>query len=69
MRLVENAKYAWRWFSVQALALLAVLPLVWEAVPAEAQGAIPDALRLWIITGVAIAGLAGRLIKQKEPVE
>ena len=64
MRLVEEARTAWRWFSVQALAVIAVIPLVWEQLPPEAHALIPEAWRPWAITGVALAGIVGRLVKQ-----
>ena len=66
MTLVENARNAWRWFSMQALAFLAVVPVIWFQLPPETQQLIPDAAKPWIVTGVALAGMAGRMIKQPE---
>lgn len=65
MRLVDNARNAWRWFSVQALAALGVIPVVWYALPPESQDLIPEAVRPWVLTAVALAGLSGRLVKQQ----
>lgn len=64
MKLVENWKEAWRWFSVQALAALLVLPLVWTSLPADLKSSIPDSWDKWIVILVAGAGLVGRLIDQ-----
>jgi len=64
MKLVENARQAWKWFSVQALAMLALVPLIWSELPPETQEIIPPTWRPWIVTGVALAGIAGRLIAQ-----
>jgi hypothetical protein len=65
MRLVDNARNAWKWFSVQALAALGVIPVVWYALPPEAQEIVPEHLRPWALTIVALAGLSGRLVKQE----
>ena len=69
MKLVDDAKQAWRWFSVWALGVLAALPLVWAELPPETHALIPDAVRPWIITAVALAGIAGRLVRQGGPSE
>lgn len=64
MKLVENARQAWKWFSVQALALLALIPQIWAELPPETHALFPlNALR-WTITLVAVAGIIGRLVPQ-----
>lgn len=64
MKLVENARQAWKWFSVQALAFLTLIPVVWMQLPPETQALVPDAWRPWIITAVALSGIVGRLVAQ-----
>lgn len=64
MKLVKDARRAWRWFSVQAMAALALLPIIWMQLPPETQAMVPDHWRPWIMVAVAIGGIAGRLIKQ-----
>jgi len=64
MKLVPDAKDAWRWFSVQALTLIAALQVMWETLPAEALAVIPADWRGYITIGLAVAGLVGRLIYQ-----
>jgi hypothetical protein len=66
MRLVDNARDAWKWFSVWALTALGVIPVVWYSIPPEVQDAIvPEPLRPWVLTAVAVAGVFGRLKKQE----
>lgn len=64
MRLVKDARSAWRWFSVRALMLLAAIPVVWEQLPPETHALIPVTWRPWAITGVALIGIVGRLVDQ-----
>jgi hypothetical protein len=64
MRLVDNARSAWRWLSVQALAVLAVLPLAWSSIPPDVQAWLPEEYRPWVLAVLALGGIAGRLIDQ-----
>ena len=64
MRLVSDWRRSWRYFSTQALAALALIPLVWEQFPPDVQAIIPEAWRPWILALVALGGMAGRLVDQ-----
>ena len=66
MKLVENAGQAWKWFSVQAFVAIGLVQAAWETLPAEAMAVIPVDWRGYITLGLAIAGVAGRLIAQGE---
>lgn len=64
MRLVDDAKEAWKWFSVQAMALACALQGTWAFIPDDLKQNIPH----WLISAITItllvAGVAGRLIRQ-----
>ena len=64
MRMVPDARRAWRWFSVQALAVLVALPVLFETLPPEVVAVIPADWQPWIIAAVALAGMVGRMIPQ-----
>lgn len=64
MRFVENWRNAWKWFSVQALAVIIALPMVWMALPADVKAMVPDGWEKWIVIAIAAAGLMGRLVDQ-----
>lgn len=64
MKLVPDWRRAWRWFSVQALAVLAALPVAWAELPPDVQAMLPEAWRPWLLAGLALAGLVGRLVDQ-----
>lgn len=67
MKLVSDWREAWRWFSVQALAVLVALPLVWASLPSDLKAFVPDGWERWILIAVAAAGLIGRVIDQQKP--
>lgn len=64
MKLIPNAGKAWRMYSVQALTALAALPLIWEQMPLEIKALIPADWNPYILAGIAVAGVAGRLLDQ-----
>lgn len=64
MKLVSDWRRVWRYYSTQALVALAALPLVWSSIPVEVQMMVPDAWRPWLVSGMALAGIAGRVVKQ-----
>jgi hypothetical protein len=65
MKLHDDWKRAWRWYSVQAMAALAGLPLAYMALPADWQAAIPQAWKVAAVVVVLAAGVVGRVIDQK----
>lgn len=62
--LVDEWRSAWRWFSVQSMALAAVLLAAWQALPDELRAALPRALPRWLAIALLVLGIAGRLVKQ-----
>lgn len=66
MRMVSDARRAWRWHSTQVLAALAVVPVVWVELPPDLKDYIPEEWRPWIMAAVAIGGIVGRLRDQGE---
>jgi len=64
MKLVPEWRVAWRWFSVQLAAVLAALPMVWPQLPADVKAYIPPEWHPWIVSGMALAIIAGRLVPQ-----
>ena len=64
MKFVENAKQAWRWFSVQAMVLAGALQGAWMYVPDDLRASIPPGLVQGITIALLAAGVAGRLVQQ-----
>ena len=66
MRLVPDWRAAWRWFSVQALAAIVMLPVVWASLPTDVKAWLPDGAEPWVLATLAVAGIVGRLVDQKK---
>jgi hypothetical protein len=64
MKLVDDARRAWRWFSVQAMALAVALQGAWEFVPDDLRAGIPPRLVTGITVCLLVLGIAGRLVRQ-----
>lgn len=66
MKWVENVRSAWKWYSVQALGVLTVFPIVWIELPADIKSRIPDEWTPYVVSVVALGGLIGRLKAQSK---
>lgn len=64
MKLVDDVRKAYRWFSVQAMVWAIALQGAWEVMPADLKSGIPPKLVTWITVGLLVLGIAGRLVKQ-----
>lgn len=60
MKLVPNASKAWRWLSMQFIALAAL----WESIPLEAKAVLEPSTQSWITLGLLVAAGLGRMIDQ-----
>ena len=66
MRLVENWKQCWKWFSIHALLIAGVLPTVWATLPPDLKAYIPPSIMGLITAVVAVSGVVGRLTDQSK---
>lgn len=67
MRLVENWKQCWKWFSIHALVISGAIPSTWVWLPPELKASIPPSLMGAITAVIAICGVAARVIDQTKP--
>lgn len=64
MRLIEEAKHAWKLFSMQAMGLGLALQGAWQAAPDDMKGTIPHAWVSYATMALLVLGMVGRLVKQ-----
>lgn len=60
MRLIPNWTKAWKFLSMQAIALAAL----WETIPLEAKAVLAPDTQSWITLGLLVAAGLGRMIDQ-----
>ena len=66
MKLVEDARKAWRWFSMQCMAGAVAVQGAWEMVPAEMKAGLSDKHVRYVTVTLLVLGIIGRLLKQGE---
>ena len=64
MKLVKDARKAWRWFSVQAMVLQAAVASSWLFVPDDMRAAVPAEWLAMAAIVLTVLGVAGRIIDQ-----
>ena len=69
MKLIPEARRAWRMFSVQAQALALALLGSWQAIPEDLKAKLPQSLVYWVAMGLMVLGIVGRLIHQPKVQE
>jgi hypothetical protein len=65
MRLIDEWRGAWRWFSMQAMALAAALQGAWAALPDDMRQHVPGRIVTAATLALLVLGIGGRLVKQK----
>ncbi len=60
VKLVPNWTKAWKWFSMQFLALAAT----WEMLPPDVQAIVPEPYRGYVTLALLIGAGFGRMVRQ-----
>ena len=66
MKLVSDWRHVWKYYSTQALIGIAALPVIWMELPSDLKAMIPTDWHGWIVSSIAVAGAASRVIKQRD---
>lgn len=66
MKLVPNWKQAWKWFSMQSMALSVALLGGWQALPADLKSEVPASWAMAVAIAILILGALGRLVDQRK---
>ena len=71
LKLIEDWRKAWRWFSVNAMLLAVAIQGTWLQLPDDMKASIPPALVSYSTIALLAFGVLGRLLKQgnKDGVE
>ena len=65
MKLIDNWRQCWKMASVQVYVLIAAMPDVYNAIAALGWVEQLPGPAMWTVRGLAAAGIAARIIKQK----
>jgi hypothetical protein len=64
MKLVEDAKDWWRWWSMRFMGMAVAFPMIWAQLPADAKAMIPEAVEPYIPMALVLAAMISRPIQQ-----
>jgi hypothetical protein len=64
MKLVENARDAWKWFSMHAMVAAGALLATWELLPQDLKAGLSESQTRRVAVGLLALGVIGRLVKQ-----
>jgi len=64
MKLVDNAGQAYKWLSVQAMALVVAIEGAWLAIPPDLKSRIPETWIDALSMAVLVLGIVGRVVDQ-----
>jgi hypothetical protein len=67
VKIKPDWRSAWRWYSMQAMALATALIGAWAALPDEWRQAVPEGLVQGITLVTLGLGMVGRLLTQEPP--
>ena len=62
--LVDDARKAWRWISIQAMTAALAVQGTWTSVPDDMKASIPASYVQWLTLALLALGIGGRLVKQ-----
>jgi hypothetical protein len=64
IKLVEDWRKAWKWFSVNAMIAAAAIQGAWLQIPEDMKAHIPEAMVSGVTIALLVLGVAGRIVKQ-----
>ena len=69
MKIVDDAKRWWRWFSMQAMVAAAAIQGAWVFIPDSMRDSFPKNWIQGFTVALLVLGIAGRLVQQtpKDP--
>lgn len=62
--LVDNARSAYRWFSVQAMIVAGAIQAAWMVLPEDMRASIPPGIVQGATIVLLVLGVVGRLVDQ-----
>ena len=64
MKIVDDAKRWWRWFSMQAMVAAAAIQGAWVFIPDSMRDSFPKNWIQGFTVALLVLGIAGRLVNQ-----
>lgn len=65
VKLVDDARRAWRWISMQCMAWALAIQGAWELAPDDLKAGMPPKLVTVVTVSLLVLGIVGRMVKQE----
>lgn len=66
MKLVDNWKQAWKWYSVHIMLVIVALPEIWGYFPLEWRESLPPSTFKYMMMFLGGSAIAARLFSQEK---
>lgn len=67
MKLVQNWKQAWKWYSVHIMLVIVALPEIWSYFPQEFKDSLPPHTLMYVTSVLGVSAILARLFSQEKP--
>lgn len=67
MKLVDNWKSAWKWYSVHIMLVIVALPEIWAYFPQEFKDSLPPHALMYITSVLGVSAILARVFSQEKP--
>ena len=64
MNLIPNAGDWYKLWSVRVLAVIGLLPIIWQQIPDDIKANLPPSLVYWVTSALAVLAIVLRVVKQ-----
>lgn len=67
LRLVQNWRSAWKWYSVHIMLVIVALPEIWGYFPQEFKDSLPPGTLKYVMMFLGVSAILARMFSQEKP--
>lgn len=67
LRLVQNWRSAWKWYSIHIMIVIVALPEIWSYFPQEFKDSLPPGVFKYAMMFLGVSAILARMFSQEKP--
>ena len=67
LKLVQNWRSAWKWYSVHIMIVIVALPEIWSYFPQEFKDSLPPGTLKYSMMFLGVSAILARMFSQEKP--